>query len=163
MEDEGPGKQAIWKHFAIRRIGNEPSRVVELSQNWTTKVLKLRLDRYQPKDTDKQYYSWFDEGVEQHYRTPAYGIENLGMACSSIEGFMRDNSEAYIEAYLKHAAAITRKTFQTAQENKVSSFCYEGEGLWQLTRVPAPSPRRASPQALGRLPLHRRALVHRRH
>jgi hypothetical protein len=122
MEDEALGKQAIWKHFAIRRTGNEPSKVVELSQNWTPKILRIRLDRYLPKDTDKQYYPWFDEGVEQQYRTPAYGIENLGMACSAIEGFMRDNSEAYVEAHLKSATEITRKTFKTAQENKVCSL-----------------------------------------
>ena len=130
MEDEAPGKQAIWKHFAIRRTGNEPSKVVELSQNWTPKVLRIRLDRYQPKDTDKQYYSWFDEGAEQQYRTPAYGIENLERSRSAIESFMRDNSEAYIEAHLKSATEITRRTFQTAQENKVGFLsCSMGASL----------------------------------
>lgn len=129
MEDEGPLRQAIWKHFAIRRIGSEPSKVVELSQNWTPNILKIRLDRYQAKDTDKQYYSWFDEGIEQQYRTPAYGIENLGMVCSTIEAFLRNNSEGYIEAHLRHATEITRKTFQTAQENKVGFFLEKSEDL----------------------------------
>jgi len=130
MEDEAPGKQAIWKHFAVRRIGNEPSKVVELSQGLTPNRLKIRLDRYQPKDTDKQYYLWFNnEGVQQKYHTPAYGIENLGVAQHAIEGFLRDNSEVYIEAHLKDATEITRKTFHTAQQNKVSFISYLPELL----------------------------------
>jgi hypothetical protein len=120
MEDEAPGKQAIWKQFAVRRIGSEASKLVELSQGLTPNRLKIRLDRYQPKDTDRQYYSWFNEGIEQKYHTPAYGIENLSVALHGIEGFMWDNSEAYVEAHLKEATEITRKTFHTAQQNKVS-------------------------------------------
>jgi hypothetical protein len=122
MEDEGPGKQAIWKHFAIRPIGKEPSKIIALSQNWTPNVLKIRLDRYQPKDTDKQHYSWFDEGAEQQYRTPAYGIgkDNLAFATCAIEKFLSQNSEGYLEAHLQNAAEITRKTFHTAQKYKVS-------------------------------------------
>lgn len=120
MEDEAPGKQAIWKHFAVRRVGNEPSKFVELSQGLPPNRLKIRLDRYQPRDTDRQYYTWFNGGVEQKYHTPAYGIENLNVALQGIDGFMRDNSEAYVEAHLKDASEITRKTFQTAQQNKVS-------------------------------------------
>lgn len=119
MEDEAPGKQAVWKHFAIRRVGNEPSRFIELSQGLTVNRLKIRLDRYQPKDTDKQYYTWHNDGAEQKYYTPAYGIENLEVARAAIERFLRDNSELYIDAHLRDAAQITRNTFQTAQQNKV--------------------------------------------
>jgi len=123
MEDEAPGKQAIWKHFAVRRIGNESSKVVELSQGVTPNRLKIRLDRYQPKDTDRQYYPWVNnEGVQQKYHTPAYGVENLGVAQHAIEGFLRDNSDAYIKTHLKDATEITRKTFQTAQQNTVRSL-----------------------------------------
>ena len=118
-EDAGPGKQALWKHFATRRTGNEASKVVELSQNWTSNTLKIRLDRYQPMDTDKQYYSWFEGGVEQHYHTPAYGIENLHVARSAIEKFLEENFAGYIEGHMRNATEITRKTFQTAQEHKV--------------------------------------------
>jgi hypothetical protein len=122
MEDERPGKQAIWKHFAIRPIGKEPSKIVDLSQNRTSNVLRIRLDRYQPKDTDKQNYSWFDEGVEQQYHTPAYGIgkNNLALTTCEIEKFLSQNSEGYLEAHLQNAVEITRKTFHIAQEYKVS-------------------------------------------
>jgi hypothetical protein len=121
MEDEGPGKQAIWKHFAIHPIGKEPSKIIALSQNWTPNVLRIRLDRYQPKYTDKQHYSWFDEGTEQEYRTPAYGIrkDNLAFATYAIKNFLSQNSEGYLEAHLQNAAEITRKTFHVAQECKV--------------------------------------------
>ena len=123
MEDEGPGKQTIWKHFSIRRVGSDTSKVVELSQNWTPNLLRIPLDRYQPKDTDKQYYPWFNEGVEQRYDTPAYGIktENLEVASSAIRNFLQENSEAYVEAQLQNATEITRRTFRTAQANKVGS------------------------------------------
>ncbi|KAE9378490.1 hypothetical protein N431DRAFT_435586 [Stipitochalara longipes BDJ] len=131
MEDEAPGKQAIWKHFAVRRIGNEPSKTVELSQGVVPNRLKIRLDRYQPKDTDRQYYQWFNnEGVQQKYHTPAYGIENLSVAQHAIEGFLRDNSEAYIETHLKDATEITRKTFHTAQQNKHLPLVERALKLW---------------------------------
>ncbi len=70
-------------------------------------------------DTDKQYYSWVDSGVEKHYQTPAYGIENLAVASSAIEKFLWQNFDGYIEAHLLNATEITRKTFQTAQYHKV--------------------------------------------
>jgi hypothetical protein len=70
-------------------------------------------------DTDKQYYSWFDGSVEQHYQTPAYGIGNLAEASSAIKKFLWQNFEEYIEAHLRNATEITRKTFQTAQDHKV--------------------------------------------
>lgn len=124
-EDAGHGKHAIWRHFATRRSGNEPSKVVELSQNWTTNTLRIQLDRYQPKNTDKQYYSWFDEGVEQHYQTPAYGIANLAVANSTIEKFLGQNFDGYIEAHLRNATVITQKTFHTAQEHKVGLLSSE--------------------------------------
>jgi hypothetical protein len=120
MEDEAPGRQAIWKHFAVRRVGNEPSKQIELCQGLTANRLKIRLDRYQPKDTDKQYYSWFNEtGAEQKYYTPAYGVENLNVACAAVERFLRESSDVYVEQHLKDQSEITRKTFQTAQQNKV--------------------------------------------
>jgi hypothetical protein len=83
-------------------------------------------------DMDKQYYSWFDGGIEQHYQTPAYGIENLAVASSAIEKFLGQNFEGYIEAHLRKATEITRKTFQTAQDHKVcllSLEIFEGGGI----------------------------------
>jgi hypothetical protein len=76
-------------------------------------------------DTDKQYYSWFDGSAEQHYQTPAYGIEDLDAASSAIETFLWQNSEEYIEAHLRSATEITRKTFQTAQDHKVRLLSLE--------------------------------------
>jgi hypothetical protein len=118
-EDAGPNKQALWKHFATRRSGSDPLKMVELSQNWTWDKLRIRLDRYQPMETDKQHYSWFSDGVEHRYHTPAYGIANLPMAGSAIEKFLGQNFEGYIEAHMRDATAITQKTFQTAQAHKV--------------------------------------------
>jgi hypothetical protein len=101
--------------------------VVEVSQNWTPDVLRIRLDRYQPKDRDRQHYSWFDDGVEQLYHTPAYGIEkeNMASTAAALENFLRENSEGYIKAHLRNATEITRKTFRTAQEHKVSFLPYD--------------------------------------
>ena len=80
----------------------------------------IRLDRYQPMETDKQHYTWFDNGVEQQYKTSAFGIANLGVATSAIEKFLAQNSEGYIKAHMKVATELTRKSFQTAQQHKVS-------------------------------------------
>jgi hypothetical protein len=118
-EDAGPGKQAIWRHFATRRSGNARSRMVELSQKWTSNGLKIPLDQYQPMETDKQSYTWFDDGVEREYRTPAYGISNLAVARFAIERFVTENFDGYIEVHMRKATAITQKTFRAAQGHKV--------------------------------------------
>lgn len=123
-EDAGPAKQALWRHFATRKSGHEASKFVELSQNWTENTLRIRLDRYQPKDTDKQSYPWFEDDIELHYQTPPYGIANLNVASSAIEKFLVQNFDGYIEAHLRDASEITRRTFQAAQDHKVCSQLY---------------------------------------
>ncbi|KAL2075194.1 hypothetical protein VTL71DRAFT_136 [Oculimacula yallundae] len=135
-EDAGPGKQALWKQFSTRKIGSEPSRVVQLSQEWTTNTLNIPLDRYQPTDTDKQHYTWLDDGVEQRYKTASFGIAkaNLGLATSMIERFLVQNSESYIEAHMKVATELTRNTFQTAQQHKSLPLVERALKLWVACR-----------------------------
>ncbi len=70
-------------------------------------------------ETDKQFYTWFDNGVEHQYHTPAFGIANLGVASSAIEKFLGQNAGGYIEAHLRTATELTQKTFQTASDHKV--------------------------------------------
>lgn len=118
-EDAGPLKQALWRHFSTRKTGREASKFVELSQNSTDNTLRIQLDRYQPMETDKQSYSWFEDDIESHYQTPPYGIANLGIASSAIEKFLALNSDGYIEANLQSPTEITRRTFQVAQKYQV--------------------------------------------
>ena len=73
-------------------------------------------------ERDKQYYPWFQDGVEHHYHTPAYGIANLHVARSAIEKFLEESFGGYIEGHMRNATEITRRTFQTAQEHKVCPF-----------------------------------------
>jgi len=103
-----------------------------LSQNWTPNLLRIRLDRYQPKERDRQHYSWFDDDIEQLYHTPAYGIEkdNMAFATSALENFLRENSEGYLRAHLQDANEITRKTFRIAQEHKHFSLVERALKLW---------------------------------
>ncbi len=122
-QDTGPGKQAMWKHFSVSKSGNEPSKIVYLSQNWTSNTLRLRLDRYQPKDTDKQYYSWLDNGVEKLYKTTPYGISSIPEATSVIEKFLWQNSEDYVEAHMRKASEISRQTLQAARDHQVG-YCF---------------------------------------
>lgn len=129
-EDAGPGKQALWKDFKVTRSGRESCRTVELSQDWTPNTLSIRLDRYLPKDTDKQHYTWFDNGVEKHYQTPPYGISNMGVARAAIERFLVQNFEGYIDARLREASEITRKTFETALCNKNLPLVERALNLW---------------------------------
>jgi hypothetical protein len=99
---------------------------VELSQNSEiSNTLKIRLDRYQPLATDKQHYRWFEDGVERHYSTPAYGITNLPMVRSAIEKFLDENFAEYIEVHMRNASEITQKTFYTAQQHKVRLLSLE--------------------------------------
>lgn len=124
IEEAGPEKQALRKHFAVRRSGKGTSKIVELSQNPRNRdnTLTIKLDRYQPLSTDKQYYTWYDNGVEQRYATPAYGISQLDPASSAIDKFLVKNFDAYVEAHMKNANEITKRSFEVAQQHKVYSF-----------------------------------------
>lgn len=124
-EEAGPGKQVPWKSFSTRQCGKGDSKFVELSQNWTSNTMRIRLDKYQPMDTDKQYYPWFDNCAELHYQTPAYGIAKLEEGTSSIERFLAQNFDTYIEAHMRGANEITRKTFETVQNHKVCFHEFE--------------------------------------
>jgi hypothetical protein len=141
-KNEGPCKQAIWNNFFVRRTGNEPSKVVELSQkgkNWapTPNLLRICLDQYRPKERDRQHYSWFDGGVEQLYHTPPYGIEkeNEASTTHALENFLRENAEDYLRAHLKNATEITRKTFRIAQEHKVGFLLLLYEGVKSVANM----------------------------
>lgn len=123
IEDAGPGKQAQWRHFSLRKSGHEGPKTVELSQGWTSNALRIQVDRYQPTETDKQHYTWTDaKGGEQKYQTPNYGIAtgSLDRATSAIKKFMAQNADEYIEAHMKSANDIAHKAFQTAQAHRVS-------------------------------------------
>lgn len=109
----------MWRQFAVRRSGSDSSRVVDLSQYGMGSTLSIRLDKYKPKEYDKQSYTWYEQGRERYYHTPAFGIANLGMATSAIEAFQRQNAERYIEAHLRSATEMTCRTFQAAQQHKV--------------------------------------------
>ncbi|EPE32059.1 hypothetical protein GLAREA_12141 [Glarea lozoyensis ATCC 20868] len=118
LADATTGKQASWKTFATRPSSKQSSKVVELSQGWTSRALAIQLDRYAPKPTDKQYYSWYDGDMEYHFDTPAYGISNLDATSSAIQSFLTQNAEEYITKHLIGACETTRQTFAIAQEYK---------------------------------------------
>jgi len=129
-ENAKPGKKAVWDRFAVVRVGKEPSKTIELSQDWTSNTLSIELDRYRPRDTDKQYYSWYDDNVEKHYDTPAYGITNSRVASSTIERFLLQNFEGYIDSHLRDAFKITQRTFQTALRHKHLPLVDRALKLW---------------------------------
>lgn len=130
MVDAGPGKQALWKNFATRKSGKGDSKFVELSQGWTSKTMRIRLDQYKPMSTDKQYYSWFDNGVEQKYQTPAFGISNSDEANSSIGKFLVQNFDAYLDFHMRNAPEITKRTFRSAQNNMHLPLVERALKLW---------------------------------
>ena len=96
-------------------------KLVELSQGWTSTAMEIQLDKYAPMPTDKQYYSWYDDGKERRFLTPAYGISNLDRSSSAIQNFLAQNSDAYIFKHIKDACQTTQQTFAIAQEYKVRS------------------------------------------
>lgn len=120
--DAKPGKQAVWDLFATGAKSRQPSKVVQLSQHWTSNTLTIELHRYVPMETDKQHYTWYEDDIERHYDTPPYGIANWRKVHFSIERFMEQNFKQYIDAHLRDASEIPRKTFEIALEHKVLVF-----------------------------------------
>jgi len=118
--DAKPGKQAVWDLFSTGVKGKQPAKVVQLSQPWTSNSLTIELQRYLPMETDKQHYTWYEEGIERHYDTPPYGIANWRKVHSSFERFMEQNFEQYINAHMRDATEITRRTFEMSLQHRVS-------------------------------------------
>lgn len=168
--DAKPGKQAVWDLFATGTKGRHAPKVVHLSQHWTSDTLTIELHRYQPMETDKQFYTWFDEnGIERRYVTPPYGISDWRKVHSSVERFMERNFQGYIDAHLTNANEITRLTFEVAVEHrhlhlvdralKIWVGCRFIEEPWSITSNGTSETLSLSPDSNPNSPYHARIPV----
>ena len=97
--------------------GNSLKRV-QLSQDWTAQPLEVEVDRYEPRSDDKQHYEWTLNGERKEYPTPAFSIADPDNATRAIDAFLQSQMEAYIDARLQNAAALTRFQFETSKKHQ---------------------------------------------
>jgi hypothetical protein len=127
--------KSIWKPITELPTGRTDGfKVVELSQGHSSEKLRLRVREYNPEPGDKQYYSWYDEDSEHFYNTTPYAITDLGYARNAIKSFLDRNLEGYLDILLLNASPITKRTFETALQNRDLTLLGPALKLWVASR-----------------------------
>ena len=97
---------------------------LRLSQGHSTNTLNLRVQEFDPVESDKTSYPWYDNGVEHFYRCPNYAIADRDHATDQFRRFMDSNVEQYIDHLLPRStdagAMFTRMVFRTARAHESS-------------------------------------------
>jgi hypothetical protein len=73
---------------------------VQLSQGHSNSTLNLRVQEFEPAESDKTNYVWFDNGVEYVYECPHYAIADRDHATDQVRQFIDSNLEQYIHNLL---------------------------------------------------------------
>jgi hypothetical protein len=91
---------------------------LRLSQGHSNRTLNLRVQGFNPVESDKTSYPWYDNGVEHFYECPHYAIADTDHATEQIRLFIDLNMERYIYQLLPDTsdprATFIRKVFKTA-------------------------------------------------
>ncbi|KAI5793689.1 hypothetical protein DFH27DRAFT_526931 [Peziza echinospora] len=90
-------------------------RSVEMTQDMG-KILELRCKEYIPLEGDKQQYSWPDPitGQNKTLRTPPFAIADVEHAQATIEKYIDQNLETYLEGLLDSENTIIWESFRIA-------------------------------------------------
>jgi len=124
LKDTEPSQdpqKAVWKRLTNIPIkGPQQTEYMELqlSQGHSSDTLNLRVREFDPVESDKTSYPWFDNGVSHVYDCPHYAIADRDHAANQVRQFIDSNLEQYINQLLPNAsdpsAAFVRMVFQTA-------------------------------------------------
>ena len=93
-------------------------RVVQVSQGWTKQPLALKVDTHKPKAGDKQAHEWYDADIIKEYKMPPCSIQDPDSASKSIEVFLLDHIDEYIDSGLQGATTLARRQFEMARSNR---------------------------------------------
>jgi hypothetical protein len=83
------------------RHGSQGRIELPLSQGHSERTLNLRVQEFDPVETDKTDYPWFDgEGVEHVYKCPHYAIADREHATKQVRYFIESNAVQYLHKLL---------------------------------------------------------------
>lgn len=116
-------QKAEWKkltNLSVKRSRQTSPGYIELqlSQGHSSGALNLRVQEFDPVESDKTSYPWFDNGVGHVYDCPHYAIADRDHATDQVRQFIDSNLEQYINQLLPDAsdpsATFVSMVFQTA-------------------------------------------------
>lgn len=82
----------------------------------------VAVKRFQPENGDVTYWKWKDEnGIERQMDMPPYYISDMCQATNIMREAAFKNHETYIDALLRDANPIVRRTFAAALQCQSSS------------------------------------------
>lgn len=101
------------------RQSNQGHIELRLSQGHSKNTLNLRVQEFDPVESDKTNYPWFDdEGVEHVYKCPHYAIADREHATKQVSRFIESNVAQYVHKLLPAtsdpSSKFVRMAFQYA-------------------------------------------------
>lgn len=123
-------QKAEWKkvtNMSVKksRRTNHGYTELRLSQGHSKGTLNLRVQEFDPVDSDKKDYTWYDNGIAYVYRCPHFAIADRDHAADQVRQFIDSNSDEYVDRLLpassEPSALFVRIAFQTALRRAQSS------------------------------------------
>jgi hypothetical protein len=123
MKSSSDPQKAEWKRLtnlsAKKSLQTNHSYIeVPLSQGHSTSTLNLRVQEFDPVESDKTYYTWFDNGASRVYQCPHFAIADRDHTTDQVHQFIESNLKEYVDRLLpassNPSAAFVRMVFQTA-------------------------------------------------
>ena len=98
---------------------------LQLSQGHSSGTLNLRVQEFDPVESDKTDCPWFDDGVARVYQCPHFAIADRDHAADQVRQFIDSNLDEYVDRLLpassEPSAAFVRMAFQTALDRAQTS------------------------------------------
>ncbi|ERF72650.1 hypothetical protein EPUS_05704 [Endocarpon pusillum Z07020] len=127
-------QKAEWKkltNMAVKKSRGTDHGYTELrlSQGHSEGTLNLRVQEFDPVESDKTVYQWIDNGITHVYRCPHFAIADRDHAADQVRQFIDSNSGEYVDRLLPASseprAAFARMAFQTAVNRAQKSSLLE--------------------------------------
>jgi hypothetical protein len=123
MKTSPDPQKAEWKRLTNlsakkSRQTNHGYVELQLSQGHSTRTLNLRVQEFDPVESDKTDYPWFDNGIAHLYQCPHFAIADRDHATDQVRQFIDSILKEYVDRLLpassRPSAAFVRMVFQMA-------------------------------------------------
>jgi hypothetical protein len=130
MKKTQDAQKAEWKPLTNlplkkSRQASQPYIVLRLSQGHSNSTLNLRVQEFDPVESDKTGYTWTDNGIQHVYQCPHYAIADRDYAKEQVRLFIDSNLEKYVDQILPAprdpGTRLIRTVFQTALDRTPES------------------------------------------
>jgi hypothetical protein len=130
MKTSQDSQKAEWKpvtNLPVKKSRQTSQRYIELrlSQGHSDSTLNLRVQEFDPVESDKTDYTWFNNGIKYVYQCPHYAIADRDHAKEQVRLFIDSNLEKYVDQLLPApcdpSTAFVRMVFQTALDRAPES------------------------------------------